>query len=113
MRVITEDAQLACMHALGRVQNRPSQELVRIDGVRVLVLPDPEGRNIRSCPNMGATIKPCQHTLKVTQGYSTLLAVDGHAVCLGTVRGLTDGTPPGVVEYEVRDPGQVLVGSVA
>jgi hypothetical protein len=113
MRLITENAHLACLHALGRVQNRPSQELVRIDGNLLLVEADPEGRDIKSCPNMGATIKPCQHTLRAFEGYSSLMAVDRHAVCLSTVRGLTDGTPPGVVEYEVRDPGQALVGSSA
>ena len=113
MQLIMENAHLACLHALGRVQNRPSQDLVRIDGNRLLVRPDPERRDIKGCPNMGATIKPCQHTLPVIEGYSTLLAVDGHAVCLDTVRGLTDGTPPGVVEYEVRNPGQSLVGSSA
>lgn len=111
MRLLTVEAHLTCLHLLGRVKNKPSQELVRIDGDLLLVHNDPEGRDISSCPNMGATIKPCQHTLKAFEGYSTLLSVDGRAVCLDTVRGLTDGTPPGVVEYEVRDPGQQLVGS--
>ena len=26
--------------------------------------------------------------------------------CLDSVRGLTDGTPPGTVHYQVRSPGQ-------
>jgi hypothetical protein len=30
-------------------------------------------------------------------------------MCLDTVNGLTDGTPPGVVEYKVRHAGQELV----
>ncbi|MFL5757065.1 MAG: hypothetical protein ACJ77N_12295 [Chloroflexota bacterium] len=113
MRIITEDALLVCAHVLGRVTNQPSQHLVTVAGRAVLVEADPEGRTITSCPNIGATIKPCQHTLKVTAGYSTFVRIDGHAVCLDTVVGLTDGTPPGVVQYMVRTPGQTLVSSVA
>jgi hypothetical protein len=35
--------------------------------------------------------------------------IDGRRVCLDTVTGLTDGTPPGTIKYEVRSPGQDLV----
>lgn len=111
MRLLTEDAVLVCLHELGRVENRPSQSLVTIDGRKVLVDDDPERRSIARCPNIGATIKPCQTTLKVKTGYSTWVKVDGKAVCLETVLGLTDGTPPGIVEYKVRTPGQGLVES--
>jgi hypothetical protein len=113
MRWLTEDAVLVCLHELGRVANQPSQTLVTIDDRQVLVNNDPESRSISMCPNIGATIKPCQTTLKVTIGYSTLLKIDGREICLSTVRGLTDGTPPGVVEYKVRRSGQTLVGSTA
>jgi hypothetical protein len=112
MRLLTEDAQLVCLHQLGRVSNQPSQSLVTIDGRKVLVDNDPETRSISSCPNIGATIKPCQTTLKVVVGYSTWVKVDKHAVCLDTVRGLTDGTPPGIVQYQVQVPGQGLVDSI-
>lgn len=109
MRLLTEDALLACKHVLGKVDLKPSQPWVSIQGRKVLVEPDPEGRSIKGCPNIGATIKPCQHTLKVKSGYSTWIRVDGQPVCLDTVQGLTDGTPPGVVLYTVRDPGQQFV----
>lgn len=111
MRVLTEDAVLVCLHELGRVEDRPSQSLVRIDGRRVLVENDPETRSISGCPNVGATIKPCQQTLRVQAGYSALVRIDGHRLCLASVRGLTDGTPPGTVEYKVRRAGQKLVES--
>ncbi len=113
MRVLNEDAVLVCLHELGRVENRPSQSLVRIDGRRVLVEVDPETRSISMCPNIGVTIKPCQQTLRVQVGYSTLARIDGHRVCLNTVRGLTDGTPPGAVEYKVSRSGQKLVESAS
>jgi hypothetical protein len=109
MRWLTEQAVLVCLHELGTIGNQPSQTLVRIDQQRVLVDSDPEGRSIRACPNYGLTIKPCTTTLKVTVGYSTFLKIDGHKVALDTVMGLTDGTPPGVVRYKVRAPGQTLV----
>lgn len=113
MHWMSEDAIVLCTHALGRVDKQPSQALVSIDGRRVLVATDPEGRSISMCPNYGVTVKPCTNTLKVTVGYSALVRIDGKQVCLDTVRGLTDGTPPGIVEYQVRYAGQELVGSDA
>jgi hypothetical protein len=109
MRWMTQDAVVVCTHQLGNVTNQPSQNLVTVNGRRVLVRPDPEGRNIKLCPNINVTMKPCSQTLRVTVGYSELIKVDGHPVCLDTVRGLTNGTPPAIVEYIVLDPGQQLV----
>ncbi len=110
MQWLTEDARLACDHG-GHVANVPSQQLVLIDKRKVLVATDPEGRSISTCPNANVTMgmKPCLATLKVIEGYSGLVSIDGHAVCLATVRGLTDGTPPGTVNYKVLSPGQSLV----
>jgi hypothetical protein len=55
-------------------------------------------------------MRPCLTTLAVNKGYSDLLRIDGRAVCLDTVTGRTDGTPPGVVDYVVATPGQPFVG---
>jgi hypothetical protein len=111
MKWLTEDAIVLCSHQLGNIQNQPSQGLVTVAGRKVLVDNDPEGRQISRCPNYGVTVKPCVTTLKVVVGYSGLLKIDGKAVCLDTVRGLTDGTPPGIVQYEIRYAGQQLVGT--
>lgn len=107
---LVEDATLVCDHG-GRIENKPSQDWVRIAERRVLVENDPEGRDIRLCSNLNPVIglKPCLHTLVVKEGYSTFVRIDGHAVCLDTVTGLTDGSPPGVVNYDVVDPAQSLV----
>jgi hypothetical protein len=43
------------------------------------------------------------------EGYSSFVRINGRAVCLDTVTGFTDGTPPGVVKYIVRHPGQKFV----
>lgn len=109
MQLLTDKATLVCAHEIGRVGLEASQSLVYVEGQPLLVDDDPEGRPIHFCPNYGVGIKPCQRTLKVKQGYSTLLRIDGKRVALDSVRGLTDGTPPGVVEYLVRQPGQDLL----
>lgn len=106
MRLLTEDATLTCDHLLGKVSIEPSQGWVRVEGRKLLVEDDPEHRGISRCPNYGIAIKPCTHTLAVEKGYSTFLRIDGHRICLDSVRGLTDGTPPGTVHYQVRAPGQ-------
>lgn len=106
---LTEDAVVVCKHQLGRVGQAPSQDFLRIDGRRVLVATDPEGRPISGCPNYGPSIKPCTTTLKVQRGYSTWIRVGGRGLCLDTLDGYTDGTPPGVVRYEVKAPGQQWV----
>jgi len=106
---LTEDAELVCDHELGCIANEPSQDLVTVERRRVLVATDPEGRAIGGCPNIGATIRPCLRTLRVDAGYSTLLTIEGRSICLNTVTGYSDGTPPGVVKYNVRRPGQNLV----
>jgi hypothetical protein len=108
MLVITEDAGIYCKHGPGHVTNRPSQNWVTIEQRRVLVEDDPVGRPISHCPST-VPFKPCLLTLPVIAGYSEFIRVDGHRICLQSVTGLTDGTPPGVVRYEVRTPGQDFV----
>ena len=105
---LTEAAVLHCDHQ-GAIPMRATQSLVRIDGRRVLVATDPEGMKILGCPNVGPTIKPCALTLPVQRGYCEWVRIEGRRVCLDTVTGLTDGTPPGTVDYTVRRAGQALV----
>ncbi len=112
MRLITRDAVLKCEHA-GVVQNTASQSFVKINGSLVQIQPDPQSRSIAGCPNIGPTIKPCTSTLPVQGGYSTFIRIAGKPVCLDTVWGLTDGTPPGAVRYQVASPGQTYVSGTA
>ena len=109
MHPVTEQAIATCAHQLGVVALKSGQNIVRIGGVAVLVAHDPVARPIVGCPNVGPTIKPCTATLAVRSGYSTLVCIEGKAICLETVTGLTDGTPPGMVDYAIRQPGQTLV----
>ncbi len=105
---LSEDAVLLCPHKLGRVANAPSQGWVTIGGRRVLVCDDPEGRRISGCPWTGAAVKKCEVTLAVREGYSAFIAIDGAAVCLDSLVGITDGIPPGF-EYRVAAAGQPFV----
>lgn len=109
MRAVTENAVVVCAHR-GGIRNAPSQTLVRVTGQRVLVEPDPVGRDIGLCPNAAPPMKKCAKTLSVREGYSAFVRIDGRPVVLDNLSGLTDGTPPGAVEYLVADPGQTLVG---
>lgn len=111
MLFLTEDALLVCKHELGKVNIAPSQGLVTIEKRKVLVENDPEGKSIAGCPMYGPSIKPCTTTLKTMKGYCSFLRVHGKRVCLDTVTGLTDGTPPGTVEYKVNNAGQSFVSS--
>jgi hypothetical protein len=111
MDLLTEDARVVCNHG-ALVTIIYTQTLVTIGGRKVLVESDPQGRSISRCPNQGVGIKPCMITLVVKKGYSDLLCIEGKRVCLDTVTGLTDGTPPGTVQYKVNKSGQDLVREV-
>lgn len=109
MLFLTEDAELKCLHG-GELQLEPVQDLVRIDGERVLIEPDPENREINGCPNTNLTnIKPCKKTEEVRKGYSAFLTILGKPVCLDAVEGFTNGTPRRFQRYVVREPGQEWV----
>ncbi|MBB5872957.1 hypothetical protein F4553_006391 [Allocatelliglobosispora scoriae] len=108
MKFVDNSFDIRCDHD-GKVQNNPSQHWVEIAGHPVLVDDDPQNRAIVRCPNIGATMKPCVKTLRVAVGYSEWIRIDGQAVVLDTLDGLTDGTVPGTVHYRVRIPGQSFV----
>jgi hypothetical protein len=108
MLALTEDAGLFCTHGPGKVSIIATQELVTVKGRKVLVEPDPVGRPIAGCPSV-VPFKPCLTTLMVQKGYSQFIRVENRRLCLDTVTGFTDGTPPGVVMYEVRFAGQEFV----
>jgi hypothetical protein len=110
MKFLTIDALIICKHQTGKMQMPYNlQNLVTIKGRPVMVEHDPVAKPITGCANVGLTIKPCTLTLAVSQGYSQLIFINNRPVCLDTVTGLTDGTPPGVVAYNVRNAGQDLV----
>jgi hypothetical protein len=112
MLVLTQDALLVCKHQVSKVDITATQKFVTINQRLVLIENNPEGRPISGCP-LTFPFKPCTTTLRVRKGYSSFIRIAGKAVCLDTVTGLTDGTPPGTVDYIVRKPGQEFVGGSA
>lgn len=113
MIALVESADIRCGHQGGKVGLAGSQSLVRIDDVVVLVRDDPEHRPIRGCPNVSTMTKACQHTLQVHLGYSSLVRIDGHAIVLDNLAGVTDGMPPTGATYKCVDPAQRLVSASA
>jgi hypothetical protein len=111
MRVLTEDAGLYCKHGPGKVSIAATQQLVSVEGRRLLVEPDPVGRRITGCPSV-VPFKPCLTTLAVQKGYSQFIRIENRRLCLDTITGFTDGTPPGVVMYVVRLAGQEFVSEM-
>jgi len=109
MRILNQKAVLTCAHLTGVVGVRASQRFVRISGHPVVVKPDPIGKPIVGCPNIGPSIKPCTSTLTLSAGYSEFIKIGGCSVCLDNTKGLTDGTPPGSVKYSVKNSGQPFV----
>ena len=110
MKLLTLEVKLVCRHITGVVQfSSHLQDLVRIAGQPVLVEFDPLGKPISGCANIGMTIKPCQLIVKVDRGLSDFIRIQNLRICLDTLTGLTDGTPPGSVQYEVQHPGQSFV----
>lgn len=107
---LVETADVRCAHHVGRAPQRASQRWVRVGDSPVLVDPDPVGRTVGGCPNVGVSIKPCTSLLLVRGGRSTFVRIEGKPVLRSDLTGLTDGTPPGQVRYQVLDPGQPLVG---
>lgn len=106
---LTDKAVVTCDHVVGVSPQQASRKFVTIEGDPVLRFPDPVGRPIFGCPNVGPTLKPCTSLLPMQAGKSSFVTIAGAAVCIETTTGLTDGTPPGMVKYKVRAAGQSLV----
>ncbi len=112
---VTKKAMIACGHETGVVILGAEQTYVTIEGTPILIKPDPAGKTIVGCSNANPPvgIKPCTRTQRVLSGTSAFINIDGIAVCLEPVTGLTDGTPPGAVPYNVKTPGQDFVNGSA
>ena len=107
--IAVEGASVRCSHRLGRAKPRSSRPFLRINGRAVLVREDLPANAISWCPNYGVALKPCQTTLPLVSGFSRFVFADGRPVAFVNAVGPTDGVPPGVTIYSIRDPGQELV----
>ena len=106
--VVTSNATIVCSHG-GRVTLVPRQRTVLIaDGV-IMCEPDLVQAPIVGCTQApSVSTKPCTLVVSTAPGSSSPnLIVAGRAAYVGTLRGVTDGVPPGTIS--VRDPGQTIV----
>lgn len=118
LRWLTNDAHLGCPHPPGKALPQAQQSWVTIDAVPMLIGDDPVGRTIVGCPFSGVAIIPCTGTLALLPdgeertGHSVFVRVDGQPACLETVKGFTNGTPPGTHNYDLKlsRAGQEFVG---
>ncbi|WNB87302.1 hypothetical protein [Cellulomonas sp. ATA003] len=106
---LVPNADVRCDHPGGKVRMTSSQHLVHVQGRRVVVGQDPVGRPIAGCPNLSPSTKPCTTTLRVKEGRSPFVFIEGRPVIRADLVGLTDGTPAMGVSYRVANPGQTLV----
>jgi len=106
--VLTEGSIIMCRHG-GTVRPIASQNLLKVNGQRVLVQSDLMGAPITNCPipvNPIGPTKPCTATLGTTLGISTNLKVGSQLVLLETAQGPTDGMPAMAVSWSVISAGQ-------
>jgi hypothetical protein len=108
-------AVVRCAHHTGLVTLTARQTYVTVQGTPILIEGDPVGLSIVGCNNVNVFqgLLPCLKTLQIEEGYSSLLRIDGRAVCLQNLRGKTTGTPVGQQDHWVRNPGQSLVAEVS
>ena len=100
--VITEASIIQCVHK-GTVTASASQNVLTVDGEKVLVQSDLLSATI-ACPVAPAPgVKPCTKVVSVTAGVATKLKANGQPVMLETALGLTDGVPP---LWQVASAGQ-------
>jgi tetratricopeptide (TPR) repeat protein len=103
------ESRLVCAHTLGVVQVQHGEET---GFPPVITEADILGASVVGCPNVGVGVKPCQSVISVAHGLSGRVRRDGSPALLADGWGLTDGTPPGTVRFEVvevRPPTPALV----
>jgi hypothetical protein len=106
--VLTSNAVVLCSHG-GKVNLIPKQMTVAVQGGMVMCEPDLIGSPITGCAQAPSpTTKPCTAVVSTFPGGSSpKVLVSGRPAYLATVKGLTDGVPPGTLV--VTFAGQVAV----
>ncbi|MCD0449197.1 hypothetical protein LO762_08350 [Actinocorallia sp. API 0066] len=106
--VLNANASIGCGHG-GTVGVGAGQGALRAGGAPVLVAGDLDGRPISGCatPDSAGVTAKCWAVVSVLGGASATLFAGGRPVLLDTVRGVTNGVPPGVLV--VLSPGQATL----
>ena len=103
---MTLDSRSECGHG-GSVSPHAQQRWVTVMQVPVLVMDDPVGRSISTCPNIATNLVPCTICGAVISGPSPFVRIDGRAVVLDNLVGVTNSVAPST--YFAVDAGQSWV----
>ncbi len=106
--VLTEGSSLVCAHQ-GKVTLTASQSALTVDGKKVIVQSDLMGAPISGCANVTNPVtgtKQCMTVTSVMAGMATKLTAGGKPVMLDSAQGMTDGSGPGPVMWQVQTAGQ-------
>jgi hypothetical protein len=109
---LTTASTLQCVHG-GTVTATASSSALTVGGSPVLVQADLATATITNCPNTNASAGqvPCVAITSVATGASTTLTVAGQPAMLATASGLTNGSPPLPVMWQVVSAGQTLLSA--
>lgn len=110
--VLTAASTLQCIHK-GTLVVQASQQALTVDGQPVLVQADLLAATVAGCTNNNpaAGQAPCLAVTAVSAGLSSTLSVGHQPVVLETAQGLTNGTPPAPVMWQVASAGQTKLGA--
>ncbi|MFE5587286.1 hypothetical protein [Kitasatospora sp. NPDC056531] len=105
--VLTTASVLQCIHG-GQLTVPSNDTALTVDGQPVLLQSDLATATVVGCANTNAAAgqTPCLMVTAVLAGLSTKLTVRGQPVLLETAQGLTNGTPPAPVMWQVASAGQ-------
>jgi hypothetical protein len=108
--VLTTDSTLKCVHG-GSLVVQASVPVLTAGGPAVLVRADLLAAAISNCTNTNAAAgqTPCLKVTAILTGISTTLTAGGLEVMLETAQGLTNGTPPLPVMWQVSSAGQSVL----
>lgn len=107
--VLTESSIVKCAHQ-GSVQLVAGQSKLTVNGSKVLVDGDLNGKTISGCvtpTNPDAGNKTCLIVSTTIDGVASKLKVNGKGVLLENINGQTDGTVGGTLQnWSVQNSGQ-------
>lgn len=110
MYVLVAESVVKCAHG-GIVGIKPSQNLVFIEEVPMLVEPDLVDRPISACPHTSGATPPCLVTVSVEEGptYASFVRIEGRRLCKDSLSGKTDWSKLSLVPFNATDARQTLV----
>ncbi|MCP4259935.1 MAG: hypothetical protein GY774_20840 [Planctomycetes bacterium] len=111
--VLTESSIIKCSNQ-GTVQLTAGQSNLYVNGSKVLVENDLNGKSISGCLTIPSTnTVTCMNVVTAINGVATKLKVNGKGVLLETINGQSSGTVSGMIQtWSVQSSGQSKLKAV-